>query len=575
MVDKDVIKEIKDKLDIVSVIAEYIPELKQKGVNHFARCPFHNEKTPSFSVNSRLQRFKCFGCGVSGDVITFIEKFENIDFPKALEITAKKAGIDLSKFKTQDYDKNLSSKKNQLFEINKLVADFFHYLLTKHPKGEIARTYLSKRGIENKQIIDFKLGYAPSGFENLKKYLTKKGYKEDFLVQSSLLIEKNGKVYDKFRHRIVFPIFNPYGDIVGFSARVIKKDDIPKYLNSGQTLIFQKSETLYGLYQAKQEIMKNKFVIIVEGNVDIISAHKYNVKNIVAPMGTAITLQHLKILKRYTQNVHFCFDSDDAGLNALIKANTFSQELGLDAKVIDLEKADDLDDFIKKYPDKLSKKIQNAEPVIKHLMRRFAEPLDFSKAEDKSKFVNLVRPILSLHKDPIEKVHYAKEVASLVDVEENLILDNLESLNFKLSEEATKSSGKTTILENESTLLAFLLQYPYLRSLELDWSVLKQENIKNLFNITIQNADLDITLLDDKEKEIFSNLYMYDLGNFETDEEIIKQFKQLYKKIQKTNIRNQLKEVNKQIRQKSAKGDNIQELLQNQNKLARLLSNHK
>jgi DNA primase len=346
MSDRTQIEEIKSKLDIVSVISQYVPSLKRAGRNYFGLCPFHKEKTASFSVNPELGLFKCFGCQEAGDVIKFIERIEGLEFPKALELAAKKAGVIL-KTTSNPRDIEADKMKKELLRANSLTCEFFNYLLLKHESGEPCRDYAQRRKLPKNILEKFKIGYAPSGYENLKHFLIKKGFKENDLVDWGLLVSKNGRVYDKFRKRFMFPIISHQGDVIGFSGRLIDPEDKgPKYLNSPETLVYKKSNTLFGLFQAKESIRKEGFAILVEGNVDILSSHKAGISNIVAPLGTALTNEQVKLLKRYCDTVYFALDTDSAGQKALIKDLGMVDDAGISAFILDIGKYKDVDELI-------------------------------------------------------------------------------------------------------------------------------------------------------------------------------------------------------------------------------------
>lgn len=456
------IDEIKEKLDIADVVSEYV-QLKQSGRNKFGLCPFHKEKTPSFSVNSELGIFKCFGCQQSGDVISFIEKIEGVDFPQALDIAAKKAGVELKKINSQQYDKHAKDKKDAV-SINTLAATFYNYILTSHKAGKVAKEYVKSRGLTQELIRQFNIGYAPAGYENVKKFLIKKGYKEGLLVQNGLLVSKSGKVFDKFRSRIMFPIYDELGDIVGFSGRIINNNSkAPKYLNSPQTVVFNKSNLVFGLYQAKEGIRKEGFVIITEGQMDVISSHKVGVTNIVAPMGTAITDLQLKKLKRYTDQFYFAFDNDSAGEAAAFRAFKLASELNLICKGILTNDAHDVDDLIKSDPKFWKEAIKNASDMIVYLIKRVSTEVDINSIEGKVKSANLILPIIKSVQDEIRKDYYLNELALHLKIDKDILLRELKATpTSKTNSGITKDDIQIKSDYSRSKqdyLLAILLQY--------------------------------------------------------------------------------------------------------------------
>lgn len=284
---------VKSKLNIVDIVSNHIT-LKKAGRNFFGLCPFHQEETPSFSVNEELNIFKCFGCGAGGDVLEFIKLYNNVDFPQALQIAAKLAGVTLTNTK-QDKQKD---QKERILALNTLAGEIYHYLLTKHPAGEPYRQYLGKRNISTQSLESFILGCVPQ--TGIIPILQKKGYHKDELINSGFAIERNGILKDKFRGRIIFPVRNSIGEIVGFTGRLIRSQDYgPKYLNSPQTLVYNKSQILYGLYEAKKAIAKEEYALILEGHMDVLASVQAGITNAIGVQGTSLGDAHLTLLKRY------------------------------------------------------------------------------------------------------------------------------------------------------------------------------------------------------------------------------------------------------------------------------------
>ena len=310
MIDKSQIEDIKRNVNIVDIASERL-NLRKSGVNYFALCPFHQEKTPSFSVNEELQIYHCFGCGESGDVISLIEKIDNIDFNEAIENLAKRAHIELKKTNNANYNEN-----NDILKVNKYAMAFFERTLEKTPEGI---NYIQSRKLSNESIKEYSLGFSPKD-DSLTKNLISKGVNKDKLVEYGLSVIKNNTIKDKFRGRLIFPIKNIKNEVIGFIGRAIDDYIKPKYLNSPETKVFKKSEILYGIDLAKKEISQKDFVIMTEGNIDVIHSHQIGVGNIVGIQGTALSETHLNIIKRYTNKIYFAFDMDSAGYNALKKS---------------------------------------------------------------------------------------------------------------------------------------------------------------------------------------------------------------------------------------------------------------
>ncbi|MCA9381866.1 DNA primase, partial [Candidatus Dojkabacteria bacterium] len=456
------IEEIKEKLDIADVVSEYV-QLKSSGRNKFGLCPFHKEKTPSFSVNSELGIFKCFGCQESGDVIAFIEKVESVDFPKALEIAAKKAGVELIKTNSAEYDKNAKEKK-LVVRLNTLSATFFNYILVSHEAGKKAKEYANKRGLTKEIIEKFNIGYAPSGYENLKKFLLKKGFHESELIRYGLLVSKGNRVFDKFRSRIMFSIYDEYGDIVGFSGRIIDNNSkAPKYLNSPQTPVYNKSNLVFGLYQAKESIRKEGFVIITEGQMDVISSYKVGVKNTVAPLGTAITDLQLKKLKRYAETFLFAFDNDSAGEAAAFRAFKIASELGVVSKGITIPDVHDVDELIQTDSKKWQKAIDDAQDMIIYLIKRVSKDVDLTTIDGKVKSANLILPVIASVSDSIRKDYYLEELSLYLQIDKSILRkEMIASKSSNQHGEFIKTQSRNVKKDErrkEDYLLAILIQY--------------------------------------------------------------------------------------------------------------------
>lgn len=459
MAGRDQIEEIKNKLDISNVVGRYVPSLKKSGHNHFGLCPFHSEKTPSFSVNSELRLFKCFGCGEGGDVIRFLEKVEGLDFPRALELAAKEAGVEL----VNEYGKAndaYAQEKKKLLAANALAAEYFAYVLLKHQNGKVALKYAhERRKLQDATLQKFQIGFAPSGFENLKKFLLKKGFTAAELVKWGLLVEKNGRIYDKFRARLMFPIANHVGDIVGFSGRLIDPEAKgPKYLNSPETLVFKKNGLLYGLFQAKEHLRKTKKIIIVEGNVDILSSHQAGIGSIVAPLGTALTSEQLKLAQRYADEVTFAFDSDEAGKKALLRALVLAEEVGLPSRVLDLGERQDVDDLITAGDD-WSACVKSSRNVVDYLIDRLARDYDLHDARAKTTYVKQILPYIAAVKADIEKSEYLQRVSYKSGVDHKVILSEFRKVSQGSS--ASENIAQLEIHEifaQDKYLLALLVQ---------------------------------------------------------------------------------------------------------------------
>lgn len=496
---------------------------------------------------------------------------ENIEFPQALEMAAKKAGIKLENSSFSN-DKQYSEKK-ALYKANRDAANFFNYILTKHERGKIGLNYAQKKRALNIETINkYLIGFAPSGYENLKNYMIKKGYNAKDLIKWSLLVEKSGRIYDKFRNRLMFPIQNHVGDIIGFSGRVINKEDLPKYLNSSETAVYKKSDILYGLFQARDSIRKNHFVIIVEGNIDVPMAWQTKIENVVAPMGTALTSNQLKLLKRYTSTVYFCFDSDIAGEKALIRSFELAENEGFGIKVIDLEGYTDMDEYIRNKGNLVKKQIDSAEPLIDHLIIRLSKRLDLSKAESKRIFIDSLLPYLHIVKDKIKLMHYIQKLASVLSIEEKLIIAELNQYSpntvttdkkVDLKTIKTVAPQNTLRYNKEKIIISFLIQFEELQSEKFDEKIFKHELLLKIFNTLKGKNDIKkiISTLNPEDQEIASSLIMENLGEYKSVEEARHFFKEALNDLQMVANKEQISEIKQLIKKGEETNEDVSPLL--------------
>lgn len=408
------VEEIKHKLDIVNIISSYLP-LKKRGRHFLARCPFHQEKTPSFIVSPELQIFKCFGCGKAGDVFTFVQEYERIDFREALEQLAKLAGITLVRSSgfTQE-----ESRRKTLIGLNQETARFYNYILTSHPLGKTALNYVLTRGIALSTIKTFQIGFSPSNPQLLVNYLSKKGFKIADLLASGTFGQSqygSGQLYDRFQGRLTFALSDYRGQVLGFSGRVLPnaKPDLAKYINSPETEIYHKSQMLYGLHLAKESIRKSNSVIVVEGEFDMISPYQIGVTNIVALKGTAFTPEQLQLLKRYTDTLILGLDSDFAGNNAARKSIELADSLEFDLEVLDLEdKFKDPDEAVKNDPDFFREKLSHPIPVYDFLIRSAVKNYGTDSVKGKKQILTMVLPFLIKITNSVIRSDYFRLLAS-------------------------------------------------------------------------------------------------------------------------------------------------------------------
>ena len=445
-----VIDEVKERTDIVEVVGRYVA-LKKSGRNYKALCPFHNEKTPSFFVFPDTGTWRCFGaCSVGGDVISFIEKKENMIFADALRMLGQSVGVDVDK----DQDPKVLSRLNQLRELNQVAAQYFQHQLLQTATGTPARSYLEGRAVTAKTIEQFQIGYAPPGWENLVSYMRRRDHTLDDLETVGLVGRReDGSAYDRFRNRIIFPIRDIQSHIIGFGGRVLD-DDEPKYLNSPETPLFDKSTVIYGLDMAKRYIHSKNQAILVEGYMDVISAYQRGFKNVVAAMGTSVTPQQLQRLSRYSRNFVFALDADTAGINATLRSIhvvretlasptvpvptakgyiQYEQRLKATIKIAAMAPGMDPDDVLRQDPGLWERLIDQAVPLVDYYIELAVREEDLSTAQGKAQLVKRLLPIVSEIDDPIERRHYVSRLAMKAGVTERQIDAELEGYTRNLS----------------------------------------------------------------------------------------------------------------------------------------------
>ena len=406
---EEVIEEVRMRSDIVDVISGYV-KLQKKGSNLFGLCPFHHEKSPSFSVSPSKQMYHCFGCGVSGNVITFVMEYENYSFREAVEMLADRSGVKLPKMEYSKEAKAKADRKAALLEINKLAANYFYYQL-KQPQGKIGYDYLVKRKLTDETIRRFGLGFSNKISDDLYRYLRSKGYDDEILKDSGLVtIDEVRGGHDKFWNRAMFPIMDVHNKVIGFGGRVMG-DGEPKYLNSPETKIFDKSRNLYGLNFARAT--KKPQLLLCEGYMDVIALHQAGFDNAVASLGTALTSGHANLLKRYTKEVYLTYDSDGAGIKAALRAIPILKEVGITTKIINMKPYKDPDEFIKALgAEAYQERIDQAENSFLFEVRMEEQQHDMHDPEGKTAFYNAVAKMLCGFTEKLERDNYIEAVAA-------------------------------------------------------------------------------------------------------------------------------------------------------------------
>ncbi len=466
----ELVEEIRSRNDIVSVIGSYI-RLQKKGSNHMGLCPFHNEKTPSFSVSGSKQMYHCFGCGVGGNVFTFIMEYENYSFLEALRFLAERAGVALPEQEYSEEQKRQADLKSRLLEVNRQAATYFYYQF-KNQQGQAAYEYLSRRGLSEDTIKHFGLGYSNRYSDDLYRYLKKQGYEDEFLSQTGLVtIDERLGGRDKFRDRVMFPIMDANHRVIGFGGRIMGNvgPEVPKYLNTPETRVFEKSRNLYGLNFAKAS--RKNYFLICEGYMDVIALHQAGFTNAVAALGTAFTGFHANLLKRYTNEVHLTFDSDQAGVQAALRAIPILKEAGISVKVINMKPYKDPDEFIKALgAEEYQKRINEARSSFFFEIDVLQKEYDMGDPEQKTKFFHETAKKLTGFSEELERNFYIEAIAKeyQIDIEQlrrlvnkigsQIVIGAGEPKEFKLEAAKARRVPEDGISKSQKLMLTWLIE---------------------------------------------------------------------------------------------------------------------
>ena len=462
------IDEIKDRLDIVEVIGGYI-KLQKSGQNFRALCPFHSEKTPSFFVSPTRQLWHCFGgCNEGGDIFKFIMKIEGVEFGDALRILAQKAGIEIKK-----ENPKIRSERERLYEVCELATKFFEEQLKQSKIGQDAKSYLLDRKINQESLKKWRIGYAPDTWQGLFNFLISKNYSKEEIKKAGLgLSSERGSFYDRFRGRIIFPIFDLSSNVIGFTGRIFKnkdKDEIAKYVNTPQSLLYDKGRILYGLNRAKVEIRKKNTCILVEGNIDLIMVHQAGFENTVAVSGTALTDYQLSILKRYSDNLLIAFDMDSAGQAATKRGIDLAQAQGFNIKIITLTEGKDPAEIISKDPEEWKKSLEGAKAILDFYFDTAFFERDLNSPEEKKEIADILLPVIKRISNKIEQAHWTQKLAKKLSIREEIVQEQLKDTKFKEvgiksgyinKEKPSNLLVKTRKDTLEETILSLILKKP-------------------------------------------------------------------------------------------------------------------
>jgi DNA primase len=534
--------EIKSRINIVDFIGKRVT-LKKTGRNYKGLCPFHNEKTPSFIVSPERQTFHCFGCGKGGDILAFVMEYDHVDFVEALEELADVTGVKLTRRIGDTPEVKL---KQKIFEVNHLASEYYQYILTKHTLGEKARDYLKHRGVSDKSVKTFGLGYSPNSWDTLSAYLKKKGYDASLLAQAGLTIARTASArasasqgyYDRFRGRVMFTLKDHRGNVVGFSGRVLDPTaKEAKYINTSETPVYIKGNVLYGLDVTRGAIQKENEAIVMEGELDLISSFQAGIGNVVAIKGSALTEGHVNLLRRYTEKLAFALDSDLAGDAAARRGIEIADRAGLDMRVVILPSGKDPDEAVRENAPAVKKAIKNAIPIYDYFISSAAKRFDTTSAFGKKKVSEELLPVLDKIENPIVQGHYIKKLAKTLDTPEETIAESMRRLSrgsgMSVKTDESQAAATTRSQKLETYVLALVLQG---KTTELFEELVEKINLTDIANpavakilthlksfIAVNTIFLIKDFADSLPVELVSTLdeaFLWDIGDLLSDEEL-------------------------------------------------------
>ncbi|MDO8270070.1 MAG: DNA primase [Candidatus Levybacteria bacterium] len=561
---------IKQKIDVADLIANYIPT-KRAGRNFKANCPFHNEKSASFVISPERQIWHCFGCQKGGDIFTFIEEYERVDFSEALKILAEKANVKLTKnvFRTgQD------EKKSRIYEINHLSSLFYHYLLTEHSSGKEALSYVTeKRGLTPALLSTYGIGFAPRQGNALINYLSKKkGYSNEELLEAGVASSRGGRLYDFFQNRIIFPIQDSRGNIIAFSGRGLTDNAIPKYINTKETPVYIKGDTVFGLYQAKESIKKEGKVILMEGEFDVISSFKEGITNTIAIKGTALTENQIKLLKRFAQKIVFCFDTDPAGTEAQRRSIALITKEGINASVVIPPQGKDPDELLSENPALFKKALKDEINIYDFILESAVQNEDPKSVEGKKHILSRTLSYITDIENEIVKEHYMKKLATLLDTSYESVIKEADKARTPLpiAETKPKQLEKRSRQEMmEEHLLTLVLQSQDPKSMTavvasiLDPIELTTPHAHTIFqslkkyflaNDELKVSEISTTLAQDLVS-YFDMYFLNPIPHFPTEETYIHEIEKTTNAIKQSSIKKRLEKLSEQMKKEEGKGN--------------------
>lgn len=557
----EILDEIRSRNDIVSTISQYMM-LKRKGRNYFGLCPFHNEKSPSFSVSPDKQIFHCFGCGVGGDVINFVKKIENIGFLDSVRLLAEKSGIQLPNDISKAEEENIKLK-NRVYKINELAAKFYHENLYK-PTSKIAQDYIKKRKLNNATLKSFLMGYASNSSNELLKFLIEQGFTENELLASCLIGKSDRGYYDKFRNRLMIPIRDERGRFIAFGGRVLD-DSKPKYINSPENIVYSKGRNLFGLNVAREGVHGPlKRLLIVEGYMDAISLYQRGITNVVASLGTALTDSQGRLLRRNTEQVILGYDADGAGQQAIIRGMEILKSMDIDIRILQISGAKDPDEYVLKFgPEKMVKAMDEAISAIEFKIKVLRANLDLNNVNDKVKFLTEIAKILSNVDNNIEREVYIDRISKVYEISKNAIVSEVDKLFYRSLAGVTKFEKSNIVLKDtqdskidvatrkrEGMVVYLLVDYTKVAFDKIknvvDLNLIKSEKNKKIIGILYERINLNnlpeniISLFEDEDDiNYVSGILSYDFEISDVNK-AIEDIEKAYYKEKLISLRNEL-----------------------------------
>ncbi len=604
------VERVKARIDIVEVVGRSV-QLKKSGRNFQGLCPFHGEHSPSFNVSPDRQIFKCFGCGVSGDVFNFIMQSDGITFKEALKLLADEAGVDLG---TVSYgDKKIQSLEDRIFEINQVAMEYYHFLLVSHDVAQEARDYLDKRGIvvdwgalkqvnessnqidskklrEENVVSEFKIGYSPRSWDSLGNFLLKRGFSFDEMLSAGLVVKSDkrvGSYYDMFRGRVMFPLFEKSGKVVGFSGRVLGDEKTAKYINTAETAIFHKREFLFGFNFSKEEIRKKGEAILVEGEMDMMSSYKAGVRNIVAVKGSALTNEQIEMLGRLCKRILLCFDNDSAGNMAIKKAIELAETKEMEVKVIQLKYGKDPDECIRKDVASWVESIAQAVPVYDYILHSALSLYSVKDPVGQMHIVEESLPLILQIKNTIIRGHYLQKLSTFVDVPEKELIrigrglkssevkavSNVQTVSKKLNDNlppaiknvSTNTSRNDKLYRLERYFLSILIRLDYpIEGIErkLPMHIIGDSSLSLLYNSYVQffanNPDSRVrdflkNAISEDLLSVVDDLFLVDLDD-DQDNELQSELFLAIKNLKEYHIREEIRLISNEMKKFDMQG---------------------